>query len=263
MRISYSQYKLFMFCPLAWYERYVRNIVKPPGEARIFGSRFDQILEEHYRTMAGWNGIVYEPSDNPDIEAEAQAMYGAYMAHYPVEPFEVVAAQPKIVLPIPGSEHELVVIPDNIVSDLDTGKLEVLETKTEKRNGVHNLPKSWNARMQVTLYKWAVEQAYQEPVKDIIINICTRGSPGGKEGPSFRRDYIDRTPEQISQALRDIADAADDMMRMQNRGWFRRNTEACMDGRYECEYYTIHNVADSEELRNQLYVPYHQQVTGT
>lgn len=260
MDISYTQLKLFWFCPAAWQEKYVGKIEPRPGEPLIFGGRFHELLEDHMRRLGNLAPNPHGPLDpalDPDgrLEREAQMMMAAYEAHYPVEPFGVLAVEDKHYVPLPGSEHRLICVFDAVLRDKSSRRLGLKETKTERRGSKGNSIDAWNARGQISLYKWAAEQVYGEPVDNIIVDVCTRASPKGQEPPSFRRQLAERDPEQVDHALWAAVETANQIENYLARGRFLRNTENCVSHTgWRCDYYHLHNTEDSEQIRKQLFV---------
>lgn len=94
MRIDNSRAKAFFTCPAFYQERYLYNIEPAErSEALSFGTRMHQLLEERHRRMMGEQPEPFPPLDSEALEAEAQAMFAGYEAHYPEEPFEVVGVE--------------------------------------------------------------------------------------------------------------------------------------------------------------------------
>lgn len=208
-----------------------------------------ELLEAHFK------GIDPVPSTNPEVEDEAQGMIERYIAHYPEEEFDVVEIERTFCIPIPGTSHEYTGKFDGIVRargsarTLSPGRLYILEHKTEKRGANTNSPLAWAARAQVGLYKWAAQQIYGEPIEGIILDVLTRQSPKGLCPPEFRRDLLQRTDEQITEALVNIVWVADSIERMEKEfpvGMWPADREQCMKGYFRCDFYELHVVGRSE-----------------
>lgn len=265
MRIDNSQAAAFRRCPLLWHEKYVQKIVPiTESEGLRFGKRFHQYVEMRHNP----EGLL-EPWDDP-LEAEVAATFAAYEAHYPVEPFDVVDAEKTFELPLwrPHEQavawsmalegqavpprHTLVGKIDCVIRFRDTGRLSILETKTERRGGQYNSPEAWAAKPQVSLYQYAVEELYHEKVDSILLNVVTRRSPKGEAAPTFRRDTPSRTREQIAGDLRDIVYVADAIEACARSGFFPSVRENCQDGWKRCEYYPLHILGRDEGTLSQF-----------
>ena len=254
MKIDNSQYLAFQKCPLFWYERYVTKKQKPHTYFE-FGKLFHEMLECGYKGITcdvdKLNAMMTVPDER--LVAEAEAMYEAYKAHYPVEPFEVVDCEKSFALSIPGTKHTYAGRLDMTVRSSTTKHLQLFESKTEKRGSYRNHPKAWAARSQVSLYFWAAQQVYGEPVDNIILNVATRGSEKGQIGPTFRRDLLERTPQQQETALKDLVYVADQIETLLAKGEpFPSNRNACMEGNFPCDYYDLHNIGSSEDILAQF-----------
>lgn len=143
---------------------------------------------------------------------------------------------------------------DAIIRMRETGKLKIFETKTEKRNGKANTPTSWASRDQGSLYLYAGENILGEPFDGVLLNILTKGSEKGEKPPTFRRDSIERTESQIRNAIRDIAQTADDIEAAQKRyasgePWLQHR-ENCTNKTtgWNCDYFSLHTYGRSQEL---------------
>jgi hypothetical protein len=252
MRIDNSRAKAFFNCPAYFYERYVQDIEASSRDNFAFGTRWHQLLEERYRRQKG-EDFTAPPCDNEEVENEARTMLARYEAHYPEEPFDVVAVEQyfEIGLPEIGDpvhlecdcgwgvtydgkypvdvlhcpecgaavkrwyRHTYCGEMDAIVRDKATGLLQLFETKSEKRGSKANLPDAWAARSQVGLYLWAAEEIYKEPFKNILLNVCTRQSPKGQEPASFRRDDLQRSEKEKADAVSNIIYIADQIKKLE------------------------------------------------
>jgi hypothetical protein len=228
----------FRFCPLRYYERYVRNIEPAyESEGLAFGTRMHALLEEHFGGRPAG-----PPNISETLEAEAQAMIAAYAAFWGHEDFEIVRLEQTFTVEIPGTHHSIAGKFDGIIR-FPTGTLAIFEHKTEKSGGKHNLPEAWAQRAQVSLYQWAAQQLYQEPICAILLDVLTRGTPKGLKGPHFRRDLLIRTDEQIQKALRDFVYVADQIEKLKaSEDWrdWPANTDNCHSGWFQCPYNALH-----------------------
>lgn len=241
--------KKWFDCPWAYAERYIHEI-EPlrQTDALGFGTRLHQLLEEHYKGLP--SGTLFPPSTNPEVENEVQVMFAAYKAHYPVEDFDVVAVEQFFKVPLPDSPHEYCGEFDSIIRMKDTGRLKVFETKTEKRGSKNNSPEAWAMRPQVGLYIWAAEQIYGEEFDGICLNVCSRQSPAGREPCSFRRDALERAPEDKERAVRNITWVADQIEHMRqdcgDAEW-PFDGENCCKLNWKCDYYALHRYGKTPE----------------
>lgn len=288
MRIDNSRAKTWHKCPWMYRERYIHNI-EPRNKAAFFGygSRMHKLLEHR---LLGTPAPPKPDSLDDVLEAECQSMFAAYEAHYPVEPFDVVDVERYVEVPLPRTTcgrcsspelepsqsyprcllcracgfhsaiHIYIAKIDGIVRMRDTGMLNILEHKTEKRGGKQNLPEAWAARAQVGLYLWAVESLYGEPVDQIILDVLTRQSPAGREPPTFSRQNLQRSREQIDQALQDLVWTADKIEEMTTQFAERSSydpwpadKEQCAPGAWKCDYYSLHIFGRSQEVLDAQY----------
>jgi hypothetical protein len=92
--LDFSQYSMYMSCPLKWYERYVRSTVRAPKEgfqdsALTLGTCVHAGLE-----VLRQRGVLEIPEEvfqetgvSPDYRAWALRLLQGYAAHYPGEDF--------------------------------------------------------------------------------------------------------------------------------------------------------------------------------
>lgn len=280
MKIDNSMARAFWDCPLKWKERYGNNLEprERSSDALEFGTRMHVLLEERHRSFKGES---FEPAApvRGDLEAEAQLTFAAYEAHYPEEPFEVVGVEKYFEVPLPPvryKEFTPAYIPniaatvnlvayqhiycgefDAICRMKDSGRLWLLETKTEKRGGKSNHPKSWQQKSQVSLYLWAAQQIYGEEFEGVMLNVITRQSPKGQERPSFRRDHLERTRKQQAEAVKNLVWVADRIEECQRTGFFPADRNECVsDWGWECEYLKLHQ--NEERLADELVQIYYK-----
>lgn len=252
-KISNSAYVAFCKCPQLYTEEFVNGIQKPKPYLD-FGHRFHDLLHKHY--YPEYNLL---DSTLPETqEAEVQSMFEAYKAYYPAEDFEVVDCEHRFELGFGDLYTEDLILAegedlnpavhysafqhtylgkfDMLVRNKD-GKLQLFETKTEARGSKRNLPKAWVARTQASLYLWAAEQIYKEPIDSIILNVCIKASPKGQVSPTFRRDTLQRTPAQVKQAISDLTYIANQIDQI-GTGPFPRHTNNCIsENGWECDYF--------------------------
>lgn len=253
MRIDNSQMKTWHMCPFKWKERYANNLEKKTrtSDALAFGTRLHELLEVRLlRQRDGTGTYVFPPCDGT-FEPEAQEMFAAYQAQYPIEAFEVLDVERYFEVPLPHG-HTYIGKFDGIVRASDTGMLNILEHKTEKRGGKANHPQAWAVRPQASLYIWAAEQIYAEPFDQIILDVLTRQSPAGREPCMFSRQNLQRTAVQKEDAVRNITWVADEIERTEleyaGQEKWPADYEQCHNGFWKCEYFDLHITGRSPEL---------------
>lgn len=279
MKIDNSQVKTFFECGLKWQERYEYNLEPRvrSGDALSFGTRMHQLLECRYLQMRGEQREYPAPED-ATLEAEAQLTFAAYEANYPEEPFEVVGVEQYFEVKLPcdachdegcgqafvDTHHTYCGEFDAIVRMKNSGRLWLLETKTEARGGKDNLPEGWREKSQVGLYLWAAEQVYNEPFEGILLNIITRQSPKGQERPTFRRDNLVRTASQQRAAVANVIWVADRIEECQRTGFFPSNRNNCVSRwGWSCEYLPLHGEGErSEQLVQIKFKPAERYLSG-
>ena len=259
----------FWYCPQKWKERYENNLEPRTRDTSSldFGIRMHQLLEGRHRLLRGDGVVLYLPLVDDTLEAEAQLTFEAYCAYYPEEPFDVVATEQYFEVPLlyPGkgepwesnntwfeSGHTYNGEFDAVVRMKDSGKLYLLETKTESRSSKSNTPESWISRSQVGLYQWAAEKIYGEEFEGILLNVITRQSPKGNCAPCFRRDTLHRTKDQQLDAVKNLVWVVDQIEAMQRSGFYPSNRNNCVAGfGWKCDYFDLHVTPEgrpSEEL---------------
>ena len=248
MKIDNSAAEAFTSCPALYQERYINGWTrKGAGGALEFGTRIHKLLEGHFALREP--GVLGEDISlgDPLVEAEAQELFEAYKAQYPVEPFAVVDVERYFEVPLPSSPHILIGKMDVIYRDNESGRLGLMDHKTESRTSRANLPEVWAAKAQVGLYQWAAEQIYGEPFDSITLDVLTRRSPAGRLPPSFRRDSLQRTKAQQANAIRDIIYIADKITELESlQGMYPRFTKNCHNGGWRCEAYAAHVVGECQ-----------------
>ena len=244
MKIDNSRAQAFRTCPDKYKERYINNLEKDwhsDASPFEFGRRMHQLLEERLLALNGDDySSPYPASESETIELECQSTLAAYNAHWPSEPFDVVAAEQVFAVAIPGTEHVYTgkfdaVIRYNKAEPVYDGQLAILEHKTEKRNALKNLPEAWAARSQVSLYVWAAERLYGERPRHILLDVLRRASEKGREPATFFRDILERTVEQSEAAINDLVYVADAIEYLESHWDVERwpqNTNECCIGRW-------------------------------
>jgi PD-(D/E)XK nuclease superfamily protein len=250
MRIDNSAATTWQFCPLKYYEKYVAKREFPDeGGSRAFGSRMHALLGEYHGTLAVPRIDVAPgvPCEDPQLEAEAQATFARYLGHYPYEPFDFGGVEAVHVIPLPHSDHELVVKIDGWLVDQE-GRTGIYECKTEKRGSQANNPESWASRSQVGLYQWALSHVLQREVDYILLDVITRQSEKGRVSADFRRDRLQRNLRQQELALDNIRWVADQIEAMEKSGFWASNTNNCKQGWLKCDYYLAHLEGWTDDL---------------
>lgn len=263
MDIDNSAFVTFQRCPLKYFERYeVKNDdvdgscgleLDQPVPDRDFGTRFHQLLHEYRAQLLGSPIPRYPEWPDAAIEAECQSVLAGYFAHYPVEPLTILSAERVERVPIPGTQHRLIVRIDAVVRFND-GTIGPLDTKTEHFGSASNSRESWAARSQASFYLWALQQLHpEERVTRLVVDVVTRGN--SKRPPHFwRMDDISRTPEQLEESIRNLVKVADDIEAYRRGGWWPRNDNHCKDGWRRCDYYSLH-ILGRTEANLKLYRP--------
>lgn len=290
--IDNSGCNTFRECPLKFFETYLAEGTglepKPQGNEVTpldLGSRVHELQEEYYNELKGTSITPYPESPNGALEIEAQMIMAAYKAKYPMEQFEIVDVERtfRIALPelcpdcyskntvwYPGDRDKQCqdcgkrfncrnhIYTGKIdVTFRENGKLNIMDHKTEKRRSNSNHPKKWAARDQASLYLWAASKIYNEEIGNFYVNILKRPSDKLQEGPIFpERQRLERTPEQIEIAIRDLVFIADEIERYKSifgNGLWPSNKEACSSGYGECEYYLPHLYGWSDAIRQEKY----------
>jgi hypothetical protein len=269
MRIDNSAAKMFLACPLMYKERYEENLelTARDTEGLDFGTRWHTLQAGRHSLAPLPNHAI--PLPDARLEAECQATFAAYLQHYGPEVREVVDVERTLVVPLktqpcsgPGGTeedrkrctrchgtgievvHELAFKIDLLLREPEG--LAILDYKTEKRSSQYNTPESWAARSQVGLYQWAAARHYNEAVSALYLDVTTRGSPKGQEGPAFRRDRLIRTREQQEMAVANIIWVADQIEAMRLSGFWPSNTERCRDGWRRCDYFQLHVIGRTD-----------------
>lgn len=255
MTLDNSAFTLFQFCPLAYYERYVKNIEPArESESLAFGTRVHELLAEHFGQPAGVDRLT--PLADEALEAEALEMVAAYKQRWPLEQeeFTVIDVERTFCVPIDGTPHQLIGKFDGIIWRREDGRYYIFEHKTEKAGGRRNLPEAWASRNQVSLYIWAAEKLYNAQFGGILLDVLTRRTPKGQKPCAFRRDRLVRTDEQKQQAIHDFTYVADQIDELRAKGgeadWrqWPGNRDNCYSF-YPCQFRDLHLYGRDE---NQL-----------
>lgn len=268
----------------------LRNEVGPLD----IGKRVHELLEVYYKFIQfelseeklklyygdGW----YEPSANEALENEAQVIMAAYKQYYPVEDFTVVDVERSFKVALPRvclkcgqqiatyrdkdyefyciacdmralEEEHIYTGKIDLCVRMPSGTLAIFDHKTEKRTSRNNAPQKWAARDQASLYLWAARAIYGEPIANFYVNVLRR--PDAKNSPEFpERQKLERTPTQISTAVRDITLVANEITRYKEQfgdGQWPANRENCVGAFGQCPYYVPHLHGWSDEIRRVSY----------
>lgn len=290
MEIDNSASNTFRTCPWLYKESYLSEGTglepRPISEygPLDLGKRVHELLEEHYETLMwsieDWKSKRYDPSSNQDLEREAQQIMEGYRAAYPSEEFTVVDVERTIKVELPrmcfkcgevftkrvgdwclcdgniGPQHIYTGKIDLCVRQ-PNGMLAIIDHKTEKRTSRNNSPQKWAARDQATLYLWAAERIYGEPIEAFYVNVLRRGD--AKHAPEFpERQKLERTRAQIDTAVRDITIIANQIEEFKARfgeGQWPANRENCVGAFGVCSFYTPHLMGWSDDIRRLMYQP--------
>jgi len=265
MELDNSRANAFRECPYKYFEMYEAEGTGLEPVPRIdneysaldFGARMHELWEEHFKEMKGDPRPPYPESLNGVLESEAQVVLAAYKAHYPIETFEIVDVEKTFRVALPNSHHIYIGKIDLV--HRENGILDITDHKSQDASAKSNLPQKWAARDQASLYLWAAEQIYKEPVGNFFVDVAIRPSPKGQRGPQFpERQRLERTPEQIALAIRDLIWVADQIEAMRerfgNHAPWPANREECYTW-YPCPYYLPHTFGWSPEIREYKYQP--------
>ena len=264
MNIDNSRANLFRMCPWAYYEAYERNgtgiEIKPLPEkegysAMQFGARGHELMHERYAAMKGAPIKAYTPSPIEMLELEAIMVMAGYENKYTDEHLEILDVERTIRVPLNAS-HNFIGKMDLV--HLESKLVDIIDHKFQTRTAKSNLPQKWAARDQATLYLWAAYELYNRPVGNFYVNAVTRPSPGGLVPPTYpERQKLERTPEQIRLAVRDLIYIADQIDRMKaeygNEPW-PANRENCYSWG-QCEFYLLHTYGVDEGVIATKYRP--------
>lgn len=283
--IDNSRAAAFRECPWKYYEAFERNgrgiepkVIEGEGYSSLqYGARVHELMEELYKGK-----LIYRRSENEVLETEAEIMMQAYQARYPDEhtKLNIVDCERTFKVALPEfcldcySDHTVPYPGDRdmicnecgcrfnrrnhvLVGKMDlvhrvNGVLDIWDHKTEKRGSKSNDIRKWGSRDQASLYLWAAERIYKEPVGNFYVNILTRQSEKGLIGPSFpaERPKIERNRRAIEIAVRDICVVADDIERYKcifGDGEWPSNRELCYGWGY-CPYFQVHRYGEDPAL---------------
>jgi len=283
VRLDNSAAGEFRKCPLKYFEK---RIAKFPGAEVLgiepatarddldFGSRFHALRQQYYCRLAGKPVPPDIPLASVELEAEAQATWAAYLAHWLEEDFQLVEVEQTRVVPLfeyrrePGDEvyhryptrHELVVKMDAVIRN-KYGMLQVNDLKTERRSSNNNTPEHWAAKPQISLYVYAARVLYPHcRVSDeVLMDFVKRSSPGKQKGPEFWRDTPRRSEQQIASDLRDLIWVADQIETCERTGYFPRFPDACKMSNWRCDFYDLH--VNAQEARDAILAKKFQPAT--
>lgn len=260
MRIDNSAMKIWFECPAKYQERYVHEIEpkSKTSSALTFGKVFHALLEKRLKNEpvdeALWDAVPQE------IREEAEYTYEKYCQQYPVETWETIDVERLVEVPLgtgqTGGRIDGGDDPDIYVAKMDwvvcaPEGLRIIDHKTEERGSVNNSPQRWQFLTQVSLYQWAAEQYYHEPIYNIVVDIITRRSTKGRCDPEFSRLEVHRSPWQQQQALETLRYVVAQIKAMQATEWtdglWPQNRENCQKWRIPCEYVSIHGEEGRDE----------------
>lgn len=266
MNLDNSAANLFRMCPWAYYESYERNgtgiELKPnllktePYTPMQFGTRMHELMHERYAKIAGKPIAAYPASPIELLELEAMMVMAGYENKYANERLDILDVERTICVPL-NADHNFIGKMDLVY--LEDGKVNILDHKFQTRSAKSNVPQKWAARDQATLYLWAAYELYGLPVGNFYVNAVTRPSEKGLVPPTYPdRQKLERTPTQISQAVRDLIYVADQITYMREKfgtePW-PANRENCY-GWGPCEFYQMHTWGeDVSVIINEKYQP--------
>src|SRR6266850_585935 len=290
MEIDNSKASQFRECPWKYYEQNERNgtgieplVLEGEGYSSLdYGGRVHERLEEYYKGI-----LKYPNHPNEILETEAEIMMQAYQARYPEAVLDIVDVERtfKVALPrlcdrcyqLPQGpnadgdyyckdcdnwcpDYHVLIGKIDLVIRNEEGKLDIWDHKTEKRGAKSNLPQKWGARDQASLYLWAAERIYKEPMGNFYVNVLTRQSEKGQVGPSFpaEQQKLERNQRAIDIAIRDIVVVADEIERYKrifgDTEW-PANRDQCYTYGY-CPFYLIHRYGENvDEILKYKYRP--------
>lgn len=296
MEIDNSAANEFRACPLMYFESRLAQgtglepkVLDKEVSSLDIGTRVHELLECHYKDMAGYDGGAYVVPDNELLEVEAQMIFEGYKAKYPVEEFDIVDVERTFKVQLPDycpqcykqdfyvsdggmtycdycecapielGRHIYTGKIDLTFRNRENGLLNIMDQKTEKRQSRSNSPQKWAARDQASLYLWAAKHIYNEPIERFTVNILKRPSPKFNEPPTFPdRQKLERTAEQIETAVRDIVFIADDIERYKKifgNGTWPSNREVCDNFYGQCDFYLPHTFGWSADILRERYQP--------
>lgn len=278
MNLDNTAFTMYMKCGKMYYERYEadanevlklrndnlhRNLPGPvPGlpiltscgiepiekkrDGLAFGSCFHALadtgrrLRLHPENVSDIRLRLARATSNvePAIRVECESVYAQYEQHYLGNDYTYLESERTHTIPIPETQHSLVVKID-AVARFDDWTIGPVDTKTEEKPG-YNFREDWAGRTQASLYLWALAKLYpEERVSRLVVDVVTRGN--SRRAPAFNRiDDISRTPEELADAIRNFTWACDDIERSRASGWWRSNMNICKDSWKRCDYYDLH-----------------------
>jgi hypothetical protein len=261
------------------------------SEAIGFGTRMHQLLHErrlvrlglqpsrpdwcdelrghptgHLQSQAG--EFLLGPEAPEEIEAECQATFAAYEAHW-IQDLEYLESERTHTIPLRRAcpqcngrgesrpdlgtdqqtcqechfrftQHQLIVKLDAVVRYPD-GTIGPFDTKTESRPG-YNGREDWAGKTQGRLYLWALKSLYpDERVSRLTVDVITRSSPKMRRGPVFTRiDDISSPQGALEEAIRNVNYVADRIEQHRRTNWWPANMNQCKVGWQRCDFFDIH-----------------------
>lgn len=213
MTTTYSMWRLFRDCRMAFKWRYLDEIVALEQDKNL---AFGTTIHEALRQWHGGAGIerILDFIDRTYVNRTqderqkadwhlATAMMKAYAKRYPTEEFEVVDLEKKfdgsIVNPDTGASSRSFLLAgkvDGIVKQ--DGHYFLLEHKTASQLDAGYLERLWTD-FQITLYAWYLEQTLDITVTGIIYNILVKTRLSQSKGES-ETEYENRCADLIAKS---------------------------------------------------------------
>lgn len=194
--IDYSQMRLWHFCNLAWYSRYIlglrrRSSDAPADDALTLGSLFHEGMENWYLRKDPRISEAIIAKLNPSkecLDVAAQLVLG-YSRHYPQDPWTTISVEEALKKPLTDGLG-LVAKVDQIARvvepvDIDSGhqgltfRLEPGIYSIENKTKAQQKPfagylQSWQANMQASFQLLALREKYGDQVKGVIVNVAEK-----------------------------------------------------------------------------------------
>ena len=254
MRIDNSALKVFQFCPAYYQERYVHKIEPKVQEntALTFGKVFHRLLEGRLKGELSFSKEELFPEVSESIWDECIFTYEKYCQQYPQEDWETIDVERLVEVPLTGMFDGM----DVYVAKMDwvarsPEGLRIIDHKTEERGSLNNSLQRWQYLTQVSLYQWAAEQYYHEPIYGITIDLISRRSLKGRCEPEFQRFTVQRTPWQQKQAVETLRYCVEQIKFMQSKEWtdglWPQNRDNCQKWRWTCAYAALHGEDGRDE----------------
>jgi len=213
MELSPSSISSLKFCPRRWTIKYKLNLDRPKrlDAKMLLGSMYhagtaaidrgtdvicesDAIIDEAHRTRLSPTYIAHDSPLVDQIKHEVISLMPKYRTfmkphglvvtavdHY--EPWQTIHIERELKVKL-YRDHVLVVIPDKVIRDLNTGELWVVERKTTSRDDAQ-WDRKWRLNFQTTAQVIAVEHELKAPVAGVLIEqvVITRKRSKSHDGP--------------------------------------------------------------------------------